>query len=153
MKELLVPIVVVGEFALIGLIIWMVARRLEQRAKLRAELQMKLLERFTTVRELEEFLQTDLGRRFLLSYSPPARSPFARVAVTAQIGTAISVLAVGLLLLGAVAGEREMMAIGTVVLSVGVALLAAAFLGHRLIKAWGIAGEPAGEVPSLPRAS
>jgi hypothetical protein len=143
MDEMLVPIAVAGEFALIAIVVWVVARRAEQKARLRAELQMKVLDKFNTVRELEEFLKTDLGRRFLISYSPPARPPLARVALTIQIGVGACVVAVCGLILGAIVQEREVLAVGLVALTIGLALLAAAFVGRRLIRAWGLGG-PAG---------
>ncbi len=141
MQDLIVPFAVVGEFALIGLVIWIFARRQEQSARLRAELQLKLLERFTTVRELEEFLQTEAGRRLLPS---PSGRGLARVAVTAQIGIAICVLALGILLGAAFLGVKGLFVAGMLVMAVGLGLLAAAFLGHRLVRAWGLGGAEAG---------
>jgi hypothetical protein len=144
MRDLIVPFAVVGEFALIGLVIWIFARRQEQSARIRAELQLKLLERFTSVRELEEFLQTEAGRRLL-----PAASGrgLARVALTAQIGVAICVLAVGIITAAAFLGVKGMFAAGLMVMTAGLGLLAAAFLGHRLVRAWGLGGAEAGALP------
>jgi hypothetical protein len=150
-QELLVPLVVVGEFVVVCLVIWIFARRREQAARLRAELQLKLLERFSNVRELEEFLRTDIGRQLMAS-SARASSPLTRVAVTAQIGLVICVLALGIMAAGVLQSVKGLFVMGVIVLTFGAGLVAAAILGRRLVRDWGLGSAETAPV-SQPRTS
>jgi hypothetical protein len=136
--DFLVPVAVVAEAALIGLIIWVVAWRLEQKARLRAELQLKLLERFSSVQELEHFLNTETGRRFLGVYAMKPRSPLWRIIGAAQAGVALAVAGLGVFLIGIFGGDKGPTVIGMLIVAAGAALLAAAATGRRLVKAWDV---------------
>jgi hypothetical protein len=138
MNDLLVPLVVVSEVALIGLVVWLVARRLEQRAQLRAELHMKLLERFSSVQELEQFLSSETGRRLLGVYAMRSRSPLWRIVHGVQVGTALVVFGVGLIVAASFLGGKGPFVLGVLVVALGIGLLAAAAVGRKLVKVWGV---------------
>lgn len=148
-QDVMVVVAVVGQFALVGLIAWVVARRLEQKAALRAQLEMKLIERFSSAKELEEFLATDAGRRLLGVHSRHAGSPLGKIVGTVQVGVALVVLGFGVLVLGAFLGHKGPVAAGTLVLTTGIGLVAAAAVGRRLIRTWGLAAsDPGSTAPS-----
>lgn len=143
MTEFLPLLIVVGlQFVLVGLIAWVVARRLEQKAALRAQLEIKLIERFSSAKELEEFLSTDAGRRLLGVHSRHGGSSLGKIVGTMQIGVALLVIGLGVLTLAAFLGHKGPLLVGVLVLSIGAGLLAAAAVGRRLVRAWGLESGP-----------
>jgi hypothetical protein len=83
--------------ALVALIVYVVAQHRSQRAKERAELNAKLIERIGSTKEFGEFLSSEAGDRFLRALNPPlATSRVARIA-----GFGVAALVFGVVLLGA----------------------------------------------------
>ena len=138
--DVMVLIAVAGQFALAGLIVFIVAHRLEQKAALRAQLELKLIERFNTAKELEEFLSTEAGRRLLGGRSRPGGSPLGKVVGTIQVGVAIVALGFGALIIAMMSGRDFVLASAILILAIGFGLLAAAAVGRRLVKAWDLNG-------------
>ena len=128
------------QFALTGLIIFIVAHRLEQKAALRAQLELKLIERFNTAKELEEFLSTEAGRRLLGSRSRHGGAPLGKIVGTIQVGIAIVVLGFGALIIAMMSGRDFVLGSAILILAIGFGLLAAAAVGRRLVKAWDLNG-------------
>ncbi|HWM93250.1 MAG TPA: hypothetical protein VN493_20980 [Thermoanaerobaculia bacterium] len=58
-------LLLLGQFAFVGFIIWVVAQAREARMRRRAEERTRMLERFSSPQELAEFLNTDAGSQFL----------------------------------------------------------------------------------------
>jgi hypothetical protein len=145
MRDELLAIIILGDFILVGWVLWIVARRLEQKARLRAELHTKMVERFGTVQELSEFINTEGGRRFIESYSMRPASPLLRILRTVQAGVVCLILGVGMFVLAAVTG-RSVALVPTVILtSLGLGLLASAGLAYRLSRAWGLTSKAAAD--------
>lgn len=138
--DVMVLIAVAGQFALAGMIVFIVAHRLEQKAALHAQLELKLVERFSTAKELEEFLSTEAGRRLLGGRSRHGGSPLAKIAGTMQVGVALVVVGLGVLVIAMLSGRDFVLASAVLVLALGFGLLAASALGRRLVKAWDLNG-------------
>src|SRR5262245_59274526 len=98
-SDVMVLLAVAGQFALVGMIIFIVAHRLEQRAALRAQLEMKLIERFSTAQELEQFLSTEAGRRLLTGRSRLADSHLGQIVGMIQGGIVLLALGFGMMIL------------------------------------------------------
>ena len=148
--------IVLGEMALIGLVIFVVAVRAYQRERTRLEMQQRLVDRFSTAAELQQFLETDGGRRLLETLDPTRRGPSgARNIYVVQAGVILGALGVALLLLvalrpvlaGAIEAEDApgILAAAVVVLCLAGGLLLAAMVARRLARSWGQEGPPAGE--------
>lgn len=86
-----------GSMALMALIVYLVAQNRSQRAKERADLNAKLLERIGSTREFGDFLASEAGDRFLRALNPTLAAP--RVARIAGFG--VAALVFGLVLFGA----------------------------------------------------
>lgn len=140
--DVMVLVAIVGQFVLVGLILLIVFRRLEQKAALRAQLELKLIERFGSAKELEDFLATDAGRRLLGGHSRHGGAPLGRIVGTVQVGVALVVLGVGVMVLATFLGSKAPLAAGIIVLAIGIGLLAAAAVGRRLVRAWGLDSGP-----------
>ena len=136
--------IILAEFGLLALVIWLVAVRLRDRARWRFELQARLLDRFSSPVELQQFLESDVGRRLLQSLSP-RRSPDRPALFSIQAGVVVSALGLAVLLsalfhLGGAHLGPELTITGAVVLAVGIGLLVAGAVSHRLGRAWGLTG-------------
>src|SRR6476620_11026652 len=61
-----IPIVsIVGSFAMVVTIVWFATRSKQRRAELRAEVQMKLIDKFGNAGEFVQFLESPQGQQFL----------------------------------------------------------------------------------------
>jgi hypothetical protein len=135
-----------GEMVLLGLVIVVVAVRLQERARLRFELQARLVERFSSPAELQQFLESDGGRRLIESLSP-SRSPALRILLTIQAGIVLLVVGVALVFVapahGEAAGGQNVIAAGEITAALGLGLLVAAVVTRRLSRAWGLEADAA----------
>ena len=80
-----IVILILGQFAFVGFIIWVAARAREARMRQRSEERTRLLERFSSSQELTDFLNSDAGAR-LLAQKSPNQHPSRMVAMTAMAG-------------------------------------------------------------------
>ena len=124
MEDVLVPL---GAFGLAAFVSWVAMTQRTRRAGLRADMQTKLLERFSSGQELAEFLETEAGKKFLESNSErPSHGPLR----AAQGGIVITALGIGFLVLTFLVDELVIP--GTILLALGFGLLAAAALAQRV---------------------
>ena len=151
-----ITFIVMGQLALIGLVIVAVATRAYQRERTRLEMQQRLIERFSSAAELQQFLETDGGRRLLETLDPVRRGPSgARNIYVVQAGVILGAVGAALLLLvllrpllaGAVEAEDApaILVAAIIVLSLSGGLLLAATMARRLARAWGLEHPPAEE--------
>jgi hypothetical protein len=140
--------IVMGELALIGLVIMLVSARLRDRERMRMEMQGRLIERFASPAELQQFMESEGGRRLLAALDPARRGPsVARIVVFVQAGVVLGSLGAALLLLvlltpmlaGAVDAEDAsgILIAAIIVLALAGGLLLAAAASRRLARAWG----------------
>ena len=137
--ELVAPIVILnGAFILIGSIYWIVLRK--RRHEIQAQVQTKLIEKFESARDMAEFLQTDAGNRFMKSFAAVGgSSPVRQILGAIQGGIVLTFLGVALLLLQVTTSAGRGLGIaGTLVLALGLGLLAAGAVSHRLSRSWGL---------------
>ena len=123
--------ITIAQIALLGLVIWVVAARLQDRARLRLEMQARMLERFATPAELREFLESEGGRRLLGSLSP-RQTVVPRLLLAVQGGVVLTVLGSGL----QITGERDLQAPGIAVVALGLGLIASAVVSWLLARSW-----------------
>lgn len=124
MEDVLVPL---GLFGLSAFVVWVGVTQRTRRAGLRAEMQTKLLERFSSGQELAEFLETEAGRKFLEDNSErPSHGPLR----AASSGIVVIAVGIGFLVLTFLVGELVIP--GTILVALGLGLLAAAALAYRV---------------------
>lgn len=125
-----------GSMALVALVVYLVAQNRSQRAKERAELNAKLLDRIASTREFGDFLASDAGGRFLRALNPTLAAP--RVARIAGFG--VAALVFGLVLFGAgfagVLGiaRQGLTIVAILTAAIGLASVAAAAASHFLAR-------------------
>lgn len=121
MEDILIPFVF---FGFVGFVVWVAISHQTRRATLRADMQKQLLERFSSGQELAAFLETEAGKEFLRNSED--RQPRYRWLGMAQGAIVVIFLSIGFLAMSG--GQDYMLMPGTILLAIGLGLLAAAGL-------------------------
>src|SRR5262245_37116222 len=143
-------IIVPALFIMIGFIIWVLVtgsqRRL--RLKLMTDFNSKLLDRIGSVKDFNEFLQTEGGSRFIdsLTVERASTRPIDGILRAGQIGIVLMTLGLGMLSLEwyftaryANEGDFEVMTvIGAIALSLGAGFLISAVASYRMSRSLGL---------------
>ena len=125
--------ITIAQIALVGLVIWVVAARLQDRSRQRLELQARMLERFASPAELKDFLESEGGRRLLGALSPRI-SVAPRLLLTVQAGVVVTILGSGL----QITGKYDLQPAGITVVALGLGLIASAAVSWALARFWGL---------------
>lgn len=146
-------LVVVLSFILVGGVFWYMLQRQNALAKARlqrVESVNRLIEKFSTAKEVIEFLDTEQGRKLLADPFPPAGNPRTRVLRFVRFGIVFLFLGPAFLLDAYwLRGETEIRYVyqakdlqfwGISSLALGVGLLVGAFLTNMIVKRWGLNG-------------
>lgn len=145
---ILVPI---AFFAMIVLIVFVVARRRQAELRARAEFQKQILDKFSSGKEFADFLGNEGSQRFLAMLSSPGMGmgPRYRVLRHMRGGITLAVLGLGFLLLTAL--RRGFVVPGVLFLALGAGLLISAAVSYHFSKKWGSGGPatPGQQVPPL----
>lgn len=130
---------ILGQMAFVGWILRLALTYIQERARRRAELQVRVLDRFASAAEFLEFLNTGPGRRFQEALSG-RRGSQARLLVGAICaGIVLTFLGVGLLFVHLKIGrDPDILLFGVVTLAVGLGFLVAAPVSHGLARRWGL---------------
>lgn len=119
-------------------LVWSIMEWLKMRHK--GQLQNKILEKFTTVKEFNEFIQSNEGNKFLnfLSYNGP--TPRQKILFSLSKGAIILFVGISLILIGQVFPDemRYFLAAGIILIALGVGFLVSAFISYTLSRKWGI---------------
>lgn len=127
-----IPVVsIVGSFTMIVSIVWFGTRSKQRRAELRADVQMKLIDKFGNADEFVKFLESEKGQQFL---EQPRRQTREKVAGT--ITGALVCTFVGLAFCGCAIVFRDpgFLVPGFVVTGVGLALFLGTYISWRMVK-------------------
>ena len=126
-------------FGSLAVVLMTRARSRETRARIQAEVQTKLIDRFGSAPELADFLQSPAGRNFMGQLESAPRL-HAREKILVGIRRAIIVTAVGVAFcgLGGVFHEEGLLIPGFFLLALGGGYLISALVSMRLSRAWGL---------------
>jgi hypothetical protein len=125
--------ITIAQIALLGLVVWVVAGRLQDRARLRMEMQARMLERFASPAELKEFLESEGGRRLLGALSP-RQTVAPRLLLTVQAGVVLAIVGGGI----RSTGKYDLDPAGIAVMALGFGLIASAVVSWALARSWGL---------------
>jgi hypothetical protein len=133
--EGLIPI---AFFAMIVLIIFVIARRRQAELQARAEFQKQILDKFSSGKEFAEFLGAQGSERFLAALSAQTLGPRYQVLRGMRGGIILVVVGIGFLLL---TGLRHGFVVpGVLFLALGAGLLMSAAAAYHFSKKWGGGG-------------
>ena len=142
-----------GFLMAIGWVVWVVSGtfRRARAARLQADVQGKLLDKFGSSRELLDYLHTTQGQRFLDFVVTERANPYSRILASAQAGVIMTLLGGALLMLQRMATVQEaadaLLVFGALVLTLGIGFLASGALSFILSRSWGLL-EARPEMPS-----
>jgi hypothetical protein len=134
--EVLIPI---AFFAMIALIVFVIARRRQAELRARTEFQKQILDKFSSGKEFAEFLGTEGSQRFLAALSTQSMGTRYRVLRGMRGGIILAVLGIGCLLLTTL--RHGFVVPGVLLLALGAGLLISAAASYHFSKKWG--GGPA----------
>lgn len=142
MGDLAPVLIPVGVLAILGWIVRTIAQTIRQQriAKLQADLQTRLLEKFNNPQELVAYLESPAGQRFLESATIERRNPYGRILGSAQAGIILSLVGLALFFLQGRWPETEegFLFLGTLGLALGLGFLLSAAAAYFLSKSWGL---------------
>jgi hypothetical protein len=109
-------------------------------AKLQADVQNRLIEKFGTTQDLLAYVQTDAGKQLLESWSVERTSPYSRIIGAVQAGIIMFLFGLALLFLrGRVSGAEEgFLVFGTIFVTLGIGFAISAGVSYSLSKSFGL---------------
>ena len=134
------PIVIsLGFFAMIVWIVWLGTNAKNRRAQAQAEVQTKLIERFSTSKEFIEFLQSPSGQRFV-SGVEVSTALYARDRIIRGFGTGIviSLLGLGFLAIWVFNHNSGFVYPGFILLGLGLGFFLSAIVSLKLSQSYGL---------------
>jgi len=111
--------------------------------KLKSELHQKLVDKFNNVSELNDFLQSDSGNKFLKSLSIEYVQPKERIMSYISRGLIAGFVGLSFLPVGLIFSNESKyyFAVGIVIFSLGVSFLVSSWISYKLSTKWGIIKE------------
>lgn len=124
-----------------GWVVWVILEW--RKMKHKSQLQNKIVEKFSTAQEFNDFLQSRQGNRFLNFLKFNGLTPREKILSSLSKGVILFFLGVALVIIGQIfTGEmRYLNAFGIVIIALGVGFLIATFISYKLSKKWGIIDE------------
>jgi len=145
-----------GFFIMVAFVVFTVARSRAAQAQMQAEVQAKLIERFTSAPELVEFLQSKPGKEFMGGVDTlPKLHASDRILSGIRKGIITAILGVGFLLLclSRDVYNEGFLITGGILTAIGVGYFVSTFVSIRLSRAWGLMPgsiqEPSRETSSI----
>jgi hypothetical protein len=137
----MVPIVsVTGFYIMVALVVWAVSRGREARAKMQAEVQTRMIDKFSSAPEFISFLQSDAGKQFAATFEEVPRA-HARDRILGGVtrSLVLTILGLGFLAICLTeARESGFIIAGCILLSLGLGYIIATVISYRLSKSWGL---------------
>lgn len=125
-------------FVFAGWLVWSILDWLKMRHK--SQLQNRILEKFTTVQEFNDFIQSKEGNKFLNFLSFNGSTPRQKILSSLSKGVIITFVGISLILVGQIFTEemKYFLAFGIVLIALGAGFLVSTLISYTLSKKWGI---------------
>ncbi|PYV16624.1 MAG: hypothetical protein DMG21_11155 [Acidobacteria bacterium] len=142
-QDVILTITLPAMFITLAWIVFSTVRRVMV-ARKQAELNSKLLEKFSSARDLTEFANSEAGKRFLESalIEQQKANPYGRILNSVQAGILLALAGIACFLIGRVMADpdavRGFAAFGTFFVTMGVGFLVSAAASYRLSKSFGL---------------
>ena len=137
-----VPIMIACFMTALSWVTWAIASNIRRTriARLRTELQSKLLQSLSGSSELMEYLKTDAGQRLADSEIPVQADPWQRILRSLQGGVVVLIVGLALLWLRSQIPEGAIafLIFGALAVSLGLGFLISGALSYGLSKQWGL---------------
>ena len=138
-EDIVIVPVIFGAFSFMFWTIFSTIRRFKI-ARLQADVQARLVEKFGTTQDLLAYVQTDAGKQFLEALSVERTSPYWRIIGAVQAGIVMFLFGLALLFLrGRVSGADEgFLVFGTIFVTLGVGFAISSAVSYSLSKSFGL---------------
>jgi len=122
-------------------VVWVILEWRKIRNK--SKLQSQIVDKFSTAQELNDFLQSQEGNRFLNFLKFNGRAPREKILSSLTKGVILFFLGIALIIIGQIfIGEMKYFnAVGIVIIAIGLGFLISTFISYKLSKKWGIIDE------------
>ena len=123
---------------------WVVWAILEWRkTRHKSQLQNKIVDKFQSVQEFSDFLQSKEGNKFLNFVKFSGLAPKEKLLSSLTKGVILVALGIALILVGQIFNEemKYFIAFGIVSIALGIGFLISTFISYTLSKKWGIIDE------------
>jgi hypothetical protein len=130
-----------GSVSIITLIVWVILEW--RRMKHKYNLQNKLMDKFSSGPELNNFLQSSSGDKLMTFLTIGGIGPKEKLLSSVSKGIILSLLGIAFLFIGpflqsTLEDTRGIQALGIAVLAVGTGFLLSTYVSYKLSKKWGI---------------
>ena len=124
-----------------GWVVWVILEW--RRVRHKSQLQKMIVDKFSTAQELNDFLQSKEGNKFLNFLRLNGRAPREKILSSLSKGVILSFLGIAIIVIGGLfAGEMMYFtAFGIVIIALGVGFLISTFISYKFSKKWGIIDE------------
>lgn len=121
-----------------GWVVWVILEWRKMRNK--SKLQEKIVEKFTSAQEFNDFLQSQEGHRFINFLKFNGLSPSQKILSSLSKGVILTTVGISLIIVGKIFTDemKYFMAFGIVIIALGVGFTIATFISYKLSKKWGI---------------
>ena len=134
-----VMMIIAGAWVL-SLIIAAFRQRLRLRAQ--SDFHNRMMEKFSSAEEFTTYLQSDAGKSFFDNLNSEPATPLNKILGSIQKGAILTLLGLGLFVLGNSFGVRDggnvMLVIGVISFMIGAGFLVSSIISYRLAKSWGM---------------
>jgi hypothetical protein len=140
-----------GFFIMIAFIVFTVARSKARQAEMQAQVQARLIDRFSSAPELVDFLHSKAGKEFLGGVETlPRLHASDRILGGIRKGIITGILGLGFLALclSPEVGNDGFLITGAILTAIGVGYFISTYVSIRLSRAWGLMGPSKSEEPA-----
>ena len=140
-ESIVISRVFTGMCAFWGWIVWVILEWRKMRHK--SKLQEKIVDKFSTAQEFNDFLQSQEGNKFLNFLKFNGLAPRAKILSSLSKGIIFSLFGVSLIIVGQIFTEemKYLNAFGIVIIALGVGFIISTFISYKLSKKWGVIDE------------
>ena len=140
LEELVLIIVLPIMIVFWGWVVWAILEWRKIRHK--SMLQSKIVDKFSTVQEFNDFIQSKEGNKFLNFLKYNGHAPREKIISSLTRGLVLLFLGIALTVIGPTFAEEMLFsAFGIVVFGLALGYLISTFISYKLIKKWGIIEE------------
>ena len=109
----------------------------------KSKLQHKIVDKFSTVKEFNDFLQSQEGNKFLNFLRFSGLAPKEKILSSLSKGIIFFFLGIGLIVLGKLFTDemKYFCAFGIVIIALGIGFLVSTYISYKLSHKWGIMDE------------
>jgi hypothetical protein len=138
-----IPIVCsVGFFAMVAFIVWTGANAKNRRAAMQAEVQTRLIDKFSNAPEFVDFLNSDTGKQFLTGVDKMPQL-MARDRIVGGVSRGVIILLLGVAFIGIWIADRNIgfMYPGFILTGLGIGFFISTLISLKMSQRFGLIGD------------